>query len=100
MTVEEHGIVIRHFIGSLIVAILCAVGGFMLSASGLTKVIGAWPTAFFGLVFGLSLGNKLFPDASRIITIRFRNYRRAKAGKKLIDDTDPEQEYNHDIGRG
>ena len=100
MTAEEHGIVIRHFICSFIVAILCAAGGFFISASGLTVRIGAWPTAFFGLIFGLSLGNKLFPDASPIITIRFRNYRRAQAGKPLIDDTDPEQEYNSDIGRG
>lgn len=100
MTEDEYRLVVRNLACAVLVAILMGGTGFFVSYLGYTKFLGALPSLLFGFFFGLVLGNKFFPDAGKFATIRCRNYRRQKAGKKLIDDEDPDSEYYNDIGRG
>jgi len=100
MNDDEYRLVRRSVVMTSIVAIGFGVLGFLASALGYTQFLGAIPSFIFGFFFGLVLGNKLFPDTSKYLTTRRRNYQRIKAGKAPIEDEDPETEYNSDIGRG
>ncbi len=63
--------------------------------------LGSIPSALGGFVFGYCLGAKFFPDSGAVIGRRFRNYRRAKRGRPLIDEGEvPKVGYIDDFRRG
>ena len=95
----EYREVIRGAIAVVIGSIIFAGIGFFLSVRDLFP-LDAISTALLGFFFFFCIGPKFFPDSTKIITRRTRNYRRAKKGLGMLDvDDEPTSEIITDFQR-
>lgn len=86
---------VMKLIGSFIVAAIC----FYFSAINKIK-FDVITSAFLGFALFFAIGGKIFPESSKFISRRARNYRRAKRGLPPLDiDDEPTAEIITDFQR-
>ena len=80
---REYRTILYSQVGRILLALLAGGGGVALS---LTKIspFGAAPSGLLGLALAYGIGGKIFPDSAAVLSLRFRNYRRAQRGKPPI----------------
>ena len=99
MEQDEYRAVVRSLVLKLIGGLLGAVIFFYLSAKDYIS-LGVLSSAFLGFFLFICAGGKLFPESTKFIHRRARNYRRAKRGLKPLDvDDEPTAEIHSNFQR-
>jgi len=92
MQQDEYRAVVRSLVGKFIGSILTAGLFFFLSLHDYLR-LDAVSCATLGFFLFFCAGGKLFPESSKFISRRARNYRRAKKGLEPLDvDDEPTAE--------
>lgn len=90
MDQDEYRATVRSAIGIFVLSTIGAGIGFFLSIEHHFP-LDALSSAFLGFFLGFCLGPKFFPDSTKIISRRARNYRRARKGLEPLDTEDEPQ---------
>ncbi|MFT5105800.1 MAG: hypothetical protein ACI8XO_002678 [Verrucomicrobiales bacterium] len=92
MEKDEYQAIVRSLALKIIGSIIFAGIAFYLSAAYYIK-LGVLESAFLGFWLFFLAGGKFFPESTKFITRRARNYRRAKKGLEPLDlDDEPTAE--------
>jgi hypothetical protein len=99
MDQDEHREVVRSLLGKFAVSIVSAGVFFFLSLKGPIP-LDAVSSAIVGFFFFFCIGDKFFPESTKFIRRRARNYRRAKRGREPLDvEDEPTPEIISDFQR-
>ena len=99
MDQDEHRAIVRGVIAIFIGGIVCATLAVFLSLENHFP-LDALSSGFLGFFFFFCVGPKFFPDATKFITRRARNFRRSRKGLDPLDEEDePKAEVFKDFQR-
>lgn len=99
MDQAEHRGVVRSLLAKTTVSIIFAGIFFFLSLKGPIP-LDAVSSAIIGFFFFFCIGDKFFPESTKFIRRRARNYRRAKRGLEPLDvEDEPSPEIISDFQR-
>ncbi|MGI9243050.1 MAG: hypothetical protein ACR2RV_19790 [Verrucomicrobiales bacterium] len=99
MEADEHRGVVRSLIGKLIVSTITGLIAAAISLKGFIH-LDAFTSAIIGFLFFFCIGDKFFPESTKFIRRRARNYRRVKRGLEPLDvDDEPSPEIISDFQR-
>lgn len=99
MDQEEHRAVVRSLVGKIVGSLATAGLCVYLSLQGIIRLDASF-SALLGFFLFFCVGDKFFPESTKFIGRRARNYRRAKRGHELLDvDDEPTAEIRTNFQR-
>ena len=87
MEADEHRGVVRSLVGKIIVSTIIGLIAAAISLKGIIH-LDVFSSALIGFLFFFCIGDKFFPESTKFIRRRARNFRRAKKGLEPLDVED------------